>query len=159
MTPDLSVTLGRLKMKNPVTVASGTFGYGREYAELIDVAKLGAVTVKGLRTDPCDGNPTPRIAEVRAGLLNAIGRWLAQELDPFQTQFLRYLAGIVELLLAEPDQRMHVAPLVGAQRIYALSLGIADEAVAALGGRAHAVAGCGAAMFFTSYVGLRPMPS
>ena len=46
MTPDLSVTLGRLKMKNPVTVASGTFGYGREYAELIDVAKLGAVTVK-----------------------------------------------------------------------------------------------------------------
>ena len=73
MTPDLSVTLGRLKMKNPVTVASGTFGYGREYAELIDVAKLGAVTVKGLRTDPCDGNPTPRIAEVRAGLLNAIG--------------------------------------------------------------------------------------
>ena len=73
MTPDLSVTLGRLKMKNRVTVASGTFGYGREYAELIDVAKLGAVTVKGLRTDPCDGNPTPRIAEVRAGLLNAIG--------------------------------------------------------------------------------------
>lgn len=73
MTPDLSVTLGHLKMKNPVTVASGTFGYGREYAELIDVSKLGAVTVKGLRTTPCDGNPTPRIAEVRAGMLNAIG--------------------------------------------------------------------------------------
>ena len=73
MTPDLAVTLGRLKMKNPVTVASGTFGYGREYADLIDIAKLGAVTVKGLRTNPCDGNPTPRIAEVRGGMLNAIG--------------------------------------------------------------------------------------
>ncbi|MGI5868933.1 MAG: dihydroorotate dehydrogenase [Kiritimatiellia bacterium] len=73
MTPDLSVTLGRLKMKNPVTVASGTFGYGREYADLVDIAALGAVTVKGLRTDPCDGNPTPRIVEVRGGMLNAIG--------------------------------------------------------------------------------------
>ncbi len=60
-------------MKNPVTVASGTFGYGSEYATLVDVSRLGAITVKGLRKDPCFGNPTPRIAEVRGGMLNAIG--------------------------------------------------------------------------------------
>ena len=71
--PDLSVSIGTLKMKNPVTVASGTFGYGREYADLFDLRELGAVTCKGIRLEPCDGNPQPRIAEVRAGMLNAIG--------------------------------------------------------------------------------------
>lgn len=70
---DLSVTLGRLQMKNPVTVASGTFGYGQEYAELMDISQLGAVTVKGLKMEPCEGNPMPRIAEVRGGMINAIG--------------------------------------------------------------------------------------
>ena len=60
-------------MKNPVTVASGTFGYGNEYSTLVDVTRLGAITVKGIRKDPCAGNPTPRIAEVPGGMLNAIG--------------------------------------------------------------------------------------
>lgn len=71
--PDLSVDLGGLRMKNPVTVASGTFGFGREYAEWIDLTKLGAVTCKGVRLDPCPGNPQPRVTEVRGGVLNAIG--------------------------------------------------------------------------------------
>ncbi len=73
MKPDLSVQIGRIIMKNPVTVASGTFGYGGEYAHLVDVTRLGAITVKGIRKDPCPGNPTPRIAEVPGGMLNAIG--------------------------------------------------------------------------------------
>ncbi len=73
MTPNLSVKIGRIEMKNPVTVASGTFGYGQEYAGLVDISRLGAITVKGIRKDPCGGNPTPRIAEVRGGMLNAIG--------------------------------------------------------------------------------------
>ena len=60
-------------MRNPVTVASGTFGYGEEYAALADISKLGAVTVKGIRKEPCDGNPTPRMHEVPGGMLNAIG--------------------------------------------------------------------------------------
>ena len=60
-------------MANPVTVASGTFGYGAEYARLLDVNQLGAVTVKGIRLQPVPGNPTPRTAEVTSGLLNAIG--------------------------------------------------------------------------------------
>ncbi len=71
--PDLSVNLGGLRMPNPVTVSSGTFGYGREYACVIDVAKLGAVTVKGIRLGPWPGNPLPRHAEVAGGMVNAIG--------------------------------------------------------------------------------------
>jgi len=70
---DLSVDLGGLRMKNPVTVASGTFGYGKEYAELIDVTRLGAITVKGIRAQPWPGNPLPRHVEVTGGMVNAIG--------------------------------------------------------------------------------------
>lgn len=70
---NLSVQIGKLRMQNPVTVASGTFGYGAEYARLIDVNQLGAVTVKGIRLNPVSGNPTPRTSEVTSGMLNAIG--------------------------------------------------------------------------------------
>lgn len=70
---NLSVQIGKLRMQNPVTVASGTFGYGAEYAKLMDVNQLGAVTVKGIRLNPVPGNPTPRTAETTSGMLNAIG--------------------------------------------------------------------------------------
>jgi len=70
---NLSVKIGSLTMQNPVTVASGTFGYGAEYARLIDLNLLGAVTVKGIRLHPVPGNPTPRTAETTSGMLNAIG--------------------------------------------------------------------------------------
>jgi len=70
---NLSVKIGKMRMQNPVTVASGTFGYGEEYSRLIDLNQLGAVTVKGIRLNPVRGNPTPRTAEVASGMLNAIG--------------------------------------------------------------------------------------
>lgn len=70
---NLSVKIGTLSMQNPVTVASGTFGYGVEYAQLIDLNQLGAVVVKGIRLEPVRGNPTPRTVEVTSGLINAIG--------------------------------------------------------------------------------------
>jgi len=70
---ELSVDLGGIKMKNPVTVASGTFGYGKEYAELIDITRLGAVTVKGIRLEEWGGNALPRHVEVSGGMVNAIG--------------------------------------------------------------------------------------
>lgn len=70
---NLEVQLGKLHLPNPVTVASGTFGYGVEYARLLDLNQLGAVVVKGIRLGPVRGNPTPRTAEVTSGLLNAIG--------------------------------------------------------------------------------------
>ncbi|MCF8053354.1 MAG: dihydroorotate dehydrogenase [Desulfobacterales bacterium] len=71
--PDLRVDIGGLVLKNPVMTASGTFGYGREFAELVDLQRLGAVVVKGLSLQPSMGNPPPRIAETACGMLNAIG--------------------------------------------------------------------------------------
>ena len=70
---DLSVRLGPLALKNPVMVASGTFGYGREFASLVDLNQLGAIVVKGLSLKSAPGNPPPRIVETPCGMLNAIG--------------------------------------------------------------------------------------
>ncbi len=70
---DLSVNLGGLEMKNPVTTASGTFASGREYSDFIDVAALGAVTTKGVSLNGWPGNDAPRIAETPSGMLNSIG--------------------------------------------------------------------------------------
>ena len=73
MTVDLRVNLGGLDMANPVTDASGTFAAGREYADLVDVSRMGAVTTKGVSLDGWEGNPAPRIAETPSGMLNSIG--------------------------------------------------------------------------------------
>ncbi len=70
---DLRVDFGKFRLKNPVMTASGTFGHGLEYAQFYDISRLGAVVVKGIRSVPSDGNPTPRVAEVTGGMLNAIG--------------------------------------------------------------------------------------
>ena len=70
---DLSVTIGRIKMKNPVMVASGTFGYGEEYEKYIPLNRLGALITKGISLTPRSGNPPPRVVETTAGMLNAIG--------------------------------------------------------------------------------------
>jgi len=70
---DLSVQLGGLTLKNPVLVASGTFGYGREFAGFFDLGLLGGVMVKGISLEPWEGNPLPRMVETPAGMLNAIG--------------------------------------------------------------------------------------
>jgi len=70
---DLTVRIGSLELKNPVITASGTFGYGEEYAEFLDLSSLGAVVVKGLSLLPKEGNPPPRIVETASGMLNAIG--------------------------------------------------------------------------------------
>ena len=67
------VNLCGIKMKNPVTVASGTFGYGREYAQFIDLNKLGGIITKGTSLKLRPGNPAPRICEVPGGMLNSIG--------------------------------------------------------------------------------------
>lgn len=70
---NMAVNLGGLAMKNPVTVASGTFGAGREYHDFVDVAALGAVTTKGVSLNGWEGNASPRIAETASGMLNSIG--------------------------------------------------------------------------------------
>ena len=73
MSLNLAVEIAGMKMKNPVTTASGTFGSGMEYDQFVDISKLGAVTTKGVANIPWPGNPTPRIAETYGGMLNAIG--------------------------------------------------------------------------------------
>lgn len=70
---NLSVNIAGVEWKNPVTVASGTFGSGAEYSEFVDLNRLGAVTTKGVANVPWKGNPTPRVAEVYGGMLNAVG--------------------------------------------------------------------------------------
>jgi dihydroorotate dehydrogenase (NAD+) catalytic subunit len=90
---NLSVQLGKLTMQNPVTVASGTFGYGAEYARLLDLNLLGAVVVKGIRLHAVPGNPTPRTAEVTSGLLNAIGLQ-GPGVDGFIKKYWPFLQGL-----------------------------------------------------------------
>ena len=72
-TVDMRVKLAGVEWKNPVTVASGTFGSGEEYSEFVDLNRLGAVTTKGVANVPWPGNPTPRVAEIHSGMMNAIG--------------------------------------------------------------------------------------
>jgi dihydroorotate dehydrogenase (NAD+) catalytic subunit len=71
--PDLSVTIGKLKLKNPVMVASGTFGFGEEYEDFIELDRLGAIIPKGISLKPMVGNLPPRIFETEGGILNSIG--------------------------------------------------------------------------------------
>jgi dihydroorotate dehydrogenase (NAD+) catalytic subunit len=90
---NLQVKIGKMTLKNPVMTASGTFGYGEEYAEFVDLSRLGAVVVKGLSLLPKKGNPPPRVVETASGMLNAIGlqnigidQFIAEKL-PFLRKF------------------------------------------------------------------------
>jgi dihydroorotate dehydrogenase (NAD+) catalytic subunit len=73
VTPDLSVTVGSVRLKNPVLAASGTFGYGLEFLPFLELGQLGGIVTKGLSPRPRKGNPPERIVETPAGMLNAIG--------------------------------------------------------------------------------------
>ena len=90
---NLSVEIGRLRLRNPVMTASGTFGYGEEYAPYVDLNRLGAIVVKGLSLKPRMGNPPPRIVETPCGMLNAVGlqnvgvNVFIREKLPFLAQF------------------------------------------------------------------------
>jgi len=90
---NLSVRIGSLTLQNPVTVASGTFGYGVEYARLLDLNQLGAVVVKGIRLGAVHGNPTPRTVEVASGLINAIGLQ-GPGVDGFIEKYWPFLSGL-----------------------------------------------------------------
>ncbi len=70
---DMKVDIGGIKLKNPVVMASGTFGFGREYAKFYDLSRLGGIVAKGLTLEPREGNRPPRIAETPAGILNSVG--------------------------------------------------------------------------------------
>jgi dihydroorotate dehydrogenase (NAD+) catalytic subunit len=88
--PDLSVNLAGIRLRNPVMTASGTFGYGSEFAEYLDLTTIGAFITKGLSLRPKAGNPTPRIVETTGGMLNAIGLQNVG-IDAFITEKLPFL--------------------------------------------------------------------
>ena len=91
--PDLSVDIGSLVLANPVMTASGTFGYAREFENLLNLSCLGAVIVKGISLHPRPGNPPPRIVVTSCGMLNAIGLQNVG-VDAFIAKKMNYLAGL-----------------------------------------------------------------
>ena len=97
--PSLAVTLGRLQLKNPILVASGTFGYAREMAGLVDFSKLGGIIPKTVTQQPRIGNPPPRTVETPSGMLNAIG--LDNDgIDYFVAEHLPYLRTLPSAIIA-----------------------------------------------------------
>lgn len=126
---DLSVSLGRLRLKNPIGTASGTFGYGLEFAEFVDLASLGAIAVKGLSRRPCHGNPPPRICETDAGMLNAIGLqnvgvdvFLEEKLPELERRGATVLANVWGD--TEEDYVAVVERLEGERRVAAIELNV-----------------------------------
>ncbi|MBF0509519.1 MAG: dihydroorotate dehydrogenase [Deltaproteobacteria bacterium] len=136
--PDLTVTLGRLKLANPVMTASGTFGYGEEYDGIVDLNRLGALVVKGISLRPRPGNPPPRIVETAAGMLNAIGLQNVG-LTAFirdKLPYLRHLvpALVVNILGETEDEYVEIAAALSDQEgVDAIELNISCPNVAAGG--------------------------
>lgn len=98
---DLSVELAGVRLKNPVVVASGTFGFGREYGQFYDLSELGGICAKGLTLHRREGNPPPRIAETPMGILNSVGlqnpgvdAFIAEELPELRKHDLAVIANI-----------------------------------------------------------------
>lgn len=130
MVIDIAVNIGALKLKNPVMVASGTFGYGEEFHEsFYDIGKLGAVVTKGISLEPRTGNPMPRVIETASGMLNAIG--LANVgLEAFLSEKLPFLVSaqatvVVNVLGNTGDEYAQVAgALNDAEGVSAIELNI-----------------------------------
>jgi dihydroorotate dehydrogenase (NAD+) catalytic subunit len=129
MTPDLSVQIGPLTLKNPVIAASGCFGYGVEYADVVDLALLGGVAVKGLFLAEREGHPPERIVETPAGMLNAIGlqgigvhRFIREKLPELRE---RRAAVIVNICGSTLEEYVELARILSdAEGVAALELNI-----------------------------------
>ncbi len=127
--PDLSVQIGSLRLKNPLMAASGCFGYGVEYADLIDLSTLGAVVSKGLFLNAREGHPAPRIVETPAGMINAIGlqgigakRFVAEKLPELRA---RRATVIVNVCGTTIDEYAEVSRIVGdADGVHGIELNI-----------------------------------
>lgn len=125
----LEVNLPGLKLKNPVMPASGCFGFGKEFGKLYDLCELGAIMIKATTVEPRFGNPTPRVAETSAGMLNAIGlqnpgldKVLSEELpwlDQYDVPIIANVAGSTEEDYVEVARKISQAP-----NVHALELNI-----------------------------------
>ena len=122
---NLETNIGALRLKNPVMTASGTFGYGLEYADLVDLTRIGAIIVKGTTLEPRQGNPYPRMAETAQGMLNCVGlqnkgvdyfcEHIYPQLKDIDTQFIVNVSGSSPEAYAECAAR--VAALDGIKAI------------------------------------------
>ena len=125
---NMKVNIAGVELKNPVMTASGTFGSGAEYSELVDLNKLGAVVTKGVANVPWQGNPTPRVAEVYGGMLNAIGLqnpgmevFCRRDL-PFLKQFDTKI--IVNVCGHAPEEYLEVVERLAAEEVDLLEINI-----------------------------------
>jgi dihydroorotate dehydrogenase (NAD+) catalytic subunit len=136
--PDMSVDFAGIKLKNPVLTASGTFGYGEEFAEFVDLNMLGGVIVKGISLKAIKGNPPPRIWETPSGMLNAIGLE-NPGVDVFLSEKLPYLrkfdtAVIVNIFGYSPDEYVGVVERIeGAAGVSGIEVNISCPNVKAGG--------------------------
>jgi dihydroorotate dehydrogenase (NAD+) catalytic subunit len=127
-TLNIKVNLGKLKLKNPVMTASGTFGYGDEYSEFVNLNNIGAVVVKGISLKPMGGNPTPRICETPCGMLNSIGlqniglETFIREKLPYLKQFDTKI--IVNILGNSVDEYIELAERLEEARVDAIELNV-----------------------------------
>ncbi len=121
---DMGVVVGGLRLKNPVVAAAGTFGFGAEYGEILDPARLGAVCTKGLTLRPRDGNPPPRLWETACGLLNSIGlqnpgidAFIREELPRMREQGITVIANVWGNSPAEYEQAVAILSEAGVDAI------------------------------------------
>lgn len=127
--PDLRVNIGSLELQNPVMTASGTFGYAREFADLVNLHRLGGIIVKGISFEPRSGNPPQRIVETPCGMLNAIGLQNVG-VERFIAEKMTYLRGlgvpvVVNILGDTIDEyRVLTERLRGVEGIAALEVNI-----------------------------------
>src|ERR1700733_12456524 len=126
---DLSVRIGSLTLKNPLMAASGCFGYGVEYADVVDLSSLGAIVSKGLFLKEREGHPAPRIVETPAGMLNAIGlqgigarRFVAEKLPELRARNATVIVNVCGTTL---DEYAEVSRIVSdAEGVSAIELNI-----------------------------------
>src|SRR5512140_992680 len=126
---NLGFAIGDLNFKNPVLTASGTFGYGTEYADFIDVSRLGGIVVKGTTLESREGNPYPRMAETPSGMLNSVGLQ-NKGIDYFEKNIYPHLSEyntnvIVNINGSTIDEYVTLAERIGKlKRIPAIELNI-----------------------------------
>ena len=135
MVVDLAVDVGAVHLANPVIAASGTFGYGIEFAELTDLNRLGAVVVKGLSLEPMQGAPAPRLAPTAAGMINAVGlqnvgvrRFISEKLPALRAYRTQIVANVLGKTVEEYTEV--VRHLEGAEGLAAYELNISCPNVA-----------------------------
>ena len=126
---DLSVSVGALKLTNPIIAASGTFGYGLEFSHLVDLNRLGGIVVKGLSLEPMEGAPAPRLCETPSGMLNAVGlqnvgvrAFVAEKLPKLRAYRTAVVANVFGKTVQEYVQVIEV--LEGAEGLAAYELNI-----------------------------------